>query len=731
MHVSRREACAQTKQTVVSFIVYPDKFPASGDLKKKMAGLRDRVRPDRRFIVLLYDPESPTFIMAAKTTLPETPLGGTLTATDKLALTKGAGVPFFIEMSALNRKADNVSIELHQVSSPDKMLWRWTGGDMNEAGTLLTDVILRASMAAEPPPTVTQPATEPSKPVVDDAVVIRPVIAPPATQPSPQSVPAPPAVAVAPPVLATAPVPAPAVQSPVAVDAAIVPGANTVTSPVAPPTTSIPAAPPSIPAPTPAPAPVAPPKLAPAPSAAMPTTTSPNDAAILPSPTVAPTPLAPAAIVAPPTPAAIPAPQPKPAVPTPDIVPSPVPPAPKADTPKPTEVASPTTATNSPGGMQVTVVPVTPGTRASEPATSPNAPAVVVVQSPPIDLMPTPAKPVSPAVTVDVTPITVAPAPTPLDDAVVAANAAPLLSLKDGARDHVLIGDEAHKKVIQGDSALTQADLFGAIDAYRQAVNLSPYATDIRLKLADVYVQAGYPAQGLDEARRALTLDSRSTAVADFIRSMKARGLVPNADMTTLLAAVARDPDGPAGWIELGDAYLAAQQPDKARDAYEHAVALQPAMPEPQARLVRLYVTTGQYDQALKSYNAAGASGYDEALRIVASRADTLLSDLHKASDDFTARTLTREGYYRALTTIDGRARSLSAFVSKMSAPQSQKVAYLHLMLGTKMVSQVTAAWVSFAETNDPRFQEQGRDMETEARREIKTAKIADMGRTR
>ncbi len=575
---------AAGRQTVVTFVVYPDPYPAAGELRTQVLSLRDKVRTDRRFIILPFDTDSPTFTMAARTAAPPVTLKNDLSADERASVALSAGAAFYAEMTRSGKTKNNIALALFRAGAPDRSLWRWTGTDMDEASAQITQAMLTALASAKAPAVTVAPPTDPT--------VVGVTPAPPAPAPTAGPIP---------------PVPA------------------------------IPAA----------------------------------------APPVVPTPPA-----------------------APDVISTDVP---------------------------VNVVQVVPQRLTPAAPPVPVAPAATIVPAPAVI-------PNSPVVAVDVTPITVAPVPVPVvvppndmvgDESLVAGNHAPTTFTKSDARDHLTISDDAHKKVIMGNSALQQSDLFGAIDAYRQAVNLSPYSTDIRLKLADVYVQAGYPKQGLDEARRALTLDPNSGAMADFIASMKQRGLVPDGDATILLASVARDPDNAQSWLDRGDSYLAAMNPDKARDAYDRAVALQPAMPEPQGHLVRLYVTTGQYDQALDAYAKAGSIGYNEALRITSQRADNLLSDLHRASSDYDARTSTREGYYRTITQLDSRARSLASFVGKLTPPSAQKVAYLHLKLGTGLVSQVTATWVSFVETNDTSYRDQAQQLELDVKRELKTASIA------
>ncbi|MDR3707925.1 MAG: hypothetical protein P4L33_06475 [Capsulimonadaceae bacterium] len=404
------------------------------------------------------------------------------------------------------------------------------------------------------------------------------------------------------------------------------------------------------------------------------------------------------------------------------LAPSTLQPSPQLDAP-PAPIVSPTVPDRLPAAPQAAPepAPVNLGVIAP-PAERPSSVAVKVDIQP---LTPTPVvvAPLLPAGGDAALPPLPAEAPVPAE--VIASDRPPAASNKRPSRDHGELGDEARRKMNQASMSLQQADILGAIDAYRDAVCLAPYATQIRLKLADAYVQAGYPKEAVDEARRAMTLDPRSREVGEFLKRMSEKGLLPAGDPTALLAAVSRDPDNTSAWIALGDGYLAAGQPDMAKGAYEHAASLQPEMPDPQIKLLSLSIGAGQFEQAFTAYGKAGVIAYPETLRIVLAAADNLFNAIKQASADYEAGKSTREGYYRIAMQSDAQARGLQGFVSRITPPDSQKVGYLHLSLGAQLASQATAAWVGYIETNDQQYREQADPLQEDARRELKTAVIA------
>lgn len=570
------------KQTVTTFIVYPSPYPATGKFKDALNLLRNTIRVDRSYIILLYQPGTPTFDMAARSTQPALTLDHPLSADEMMALSASAGAQFYAIASSADSNDKAIELSLVKVGGDSSAVWHWAGSDivagahelMNGLRAAVNPTfadLAAAQSAAKIASTDTWGAVATSKAPPEGAPLSLGVVAP--ASPS-----APPAVTVQTEPLQNSPTP----DSP----------------------QSMPAAPAALPAAVP-PLPVAPP----------------------------------AALAAPP--ASAPA---KPASPQPVRLPSSLPAAAADD-----------------------------------------------------------------AFTGDV----------------VASDRAPSTSDDTGSRDHAAIGDDARKKLNEAQSDMQQSNLFAAIDAYRQAVNLSPYATSIRLSLAQTYLQAGYTQQAIDEARRALTLDPQNQDVAQFIKGMSARGLIAPGDPTALLAAVSRDPGDVQAWLALGDSYAASAQTDRAEDAYEHAASLQPSMPDAPMKLVGLYLKTGKYDLAAGAYKKAGTGAYVSTLRMISSAADNVFNSIRQSAADYDGGTITREGYYRQANKADAIARSLQTFVGGITAPADQNVGYLHLSMAVQLMAQATEAWVSFIETNDEQYRSQAVPLEQDARRELKTAMVA------
>lgn len=75
--------------------------------------------------------------------------------------------------------------------------------------------------------------------------------------------------------------------------------------------------------------------------------------------------------------------------------------------------------------------------------------------------------------------------------------------------------------------------------------------------------------------------------------------------LNTIEAMTRSQPQNPAAWIHLGDAYYDANDPERAIAAYERGLALNPDNPDAQTDLGTSYRMVGKYEQAIAHYNEA------------------------------------------------------------------------------------------------------------------------------
>lgn len=117
-------------------------------------------------------------------------------------------------------------------------------------------------------------------------------------------------------------------------------------------------------------------------------------------------------------------------------------------------------------------------------------------------------------------------------------------------------------------------DVKGALEAWRSLATSAPRDADwlplVRQRIAEAAGALGETAgPGADPVA---TPAGKAVAEAP----PEARQAMIDAMVERLAARLAAQPDDPDGWVRLGRSYMVLHQPDKARDAYAHAVKLKP-----------------------------------------------------------------------------------------------------------------------------------------------------------
>ncbi len=87
-------------------------------------------------------------------------------------------------------------------------------------------------------------------------------------------------------------------------------------------------------------------------------------------------------------------------------------------------------------------------------------------------------------------------------------------------------------------------------------------------------------------------------------------------------AAAEANPSEPAPWMQLGEAEMAAERYPRAREAFEHVVALRPSSATPRIMVGHTYELQRMYDEALLAYHGAceAAPESPQAFRVIGTR---------------------------------------------------------------------------------------------------------------
>lgn len=604
------------KPPPICIVLYLESQGPADEPSAPLLDLRDRLRSNERLEVLVFEPDSPTFVLAARNANPPISLDTVNSFDTRMALAQAVGARFAVMVAPTDIGSDHSDARIFEVGAPAQS-WTITNKNSKDAAKAIANQLISAASQPAPPP----------------ASALAPAAAAP-----------PPAPKTVPPAAGAAPVEQPAPAAPL----------PPVKQPVSTPSVTTPSR--------------SAPSLAPA-SSAPPATkqTLPEEPAVL----------------APPAPeeqsAQMAAPQPP--VAQPPVRQAPISPAPASPVSAQVPIQAPPATSQMPVNEVAQSKPTRHRNRRGEAAAA---------KLPPIE---------EPLIT-----------------------QSPLVGPAEGPS----LDDVAQAKISQGDLALQQSDLYGAIQFYGEAVNAAPREPEPRMKLIQAYLQAGLKDQALDEERRALMIDPTNTQVQDLLKQQTADGTLPGADLAARQAATERDPSDESAWIALGDSYWNSGQPDEALQAYQKAARIAPHDVAAQAHLARLYAATSQYDKSLGALAQAGPDGYPYALRIIAARTDSLIANLEVAHDTFAKGNCTRESFYDSVKKSDTQAQELARFVAKITPPQDYEVAYLHRRLATNLLAQATAEWLSFIETNDSQFSDQAALLQSEAAQEMKTASIAE-----
>ena len=168
---------------------------------------------------------------------------------------------------------------------------------------------------------------------------------------------------------------------------------------------------------------------------------------------------------------------------------------------------------------------------------------------------------------------------------------------------------QAYFLYIQGRQLDDSDDLPGAAAKYRQALELLPYAAELRAELAGIYAQQGEFDQAQAEAERALKVDpvNRSAhRVLGLVQASTAQKATPDVVRRGLLSSSAIHlervlSDGardPLVQLTLGDVYVQLENYPKGIEALKQFLLDRPGYPQAVMLLVQAYRSAGRPDDA-------------------------------------------------------------------------------------------------------------------------------------
>lgn len=152
----------------------------------------------------------------------------------------------------------------------------------------------------------------------------------------------------------------------------------------------------------------------------------------------------------------------------------------------------------------------------------------------------------------------------------------------------------------RGNGLLGKGDAVAAIEVYRQALQLSPESTDVRLNLANAFLQANRPADAVPVCRQTLELDPNNAAAYYLLGCALLRGNQPGPAAEAFQQSWKIDPGVPALDFQMGMAQQQLGQVPEAIRLYENVIRTVPDHPSAHYQLSQLYRRSGRADDAAR-----------------------------------------------------------------------------------------------------------------------------------
>lgn len=301
----------------------------------------------------------------------------------------------------------------------------------------------------------------------------------------------------------------------------------------------------------------------------------------------------------------------------------------------------------------------------------------------------------------------------------------------------------------QGDASLQAGNIAVAIQQYQQAANADPGNPDIRLKLADAFMQKGLYAQASATLSRAELLGANSErmdAARKKLDALQANSKVykqeavrveprtPANSNTAEAQAAAASAKTAVEKIIAGDKLWRNNKPDEAADAYKDAIKLNPGDWRAYERLalvtasVSMFADSRAVLERLKKVQPeppadATARRYSLLSTIATQWLNALLKQYDDESAAFVKGTMTRESYYNSVKGLSGRLESMAKFLDAIDVPSDRRTANLHRSLACGLVSQAASSLQEYLETNNKESKASAETFVAQAKKELDTVK--------
>jgi len=288
----------------------------------------------------------------------------------------------------------------------------------------------------------------------------------------------------------------------------------------------------------------------------------------------------------------------------------------------------------------------------------------------------------------------------------------------------------------EGQKYARAGDLASAIESYRQAADAKPTDPEPRRRLIEAYLQKRMEDAAVAEGMRAVQIVSDSTplllALADAYMSTNR---LDEAE-TMYRRMLERDPQNVVAWLHLGDLLWNRARITEAEECYEQAVQKSPTSTEPLVRLAKLYLARAQYARAQEVVGRLYAllpegneTQRGEVYATLANGAETGITQMaqriQEAIASYNNGEVTLETLFKTLKGLEVQSGELQQFMQSLKPIPRTLDAHQRFLLAGSLLQQSLGSLLSFAETKETRYQEEGMLLRSEALRELANASRA------
>jgi pentatricopeptide repeat protein len=288
----------------------------------------------------------------------------------------------------------------------------------------------------------------------------------------------------------------------------------------------------------------------------------------------------------------------------------------------------------------------------------------------------------------------------------------------------------------EGQKYARAGDLANAIESYRKAADAKPTDPEPRRRLIEAYLQRRMEDAALAEGMRAVQIVSDSTplllALADAYMSANR---LDEAE-TMYRRMLERDPQNVAAWLHLGDLLWNRARITEAEECYAQAAQKSPTNTEPLMRLAKLYLARAQFARAQEAVGDLYAllPEEDETRRgeVYATLADgvetgitQIAQRIQEAIASYSNGGVTLETLFKTLKGLEAQCNDLQRFTQSLKPVPRVLDAHQRFQLAVSLLQQSLGSLLSFAETKETRYQEEGMLLRSEALRELANASRA------